>query len=835
MAAANADLLRLADADRRQLEAWLLEFEASWADGRLSASLARWAPPGHPLRVPLLVEMVKIDLERQWGLNRRACVEGYLHTYPELGTPDTVAADLLQAEYEVRRQFHDPVTPDDYPRRFPRQAEEFRRLVREAKEWTGPVPGNRETAAVASTQSGRAHPSWVPQVVPERFGRYRLVGKLGGGGMGTVYLAEDTELVRKVALKVPNSATVGSSELRERFKREARAAAALSHPNLCPVYDVGEIEGIPFFVMAHIEGRPLSDVIAESRAGGRALPQEWCAGVIGKVARALEAAHSRGVIHRDLKPANIMLKKGAAEGVEDDPVVMDFGLARRVQDNRLTGSGMLLGTLPYMPPEALEDSGAESGPGGDIYTLGVIFYELLTGRLPFDKAGMGVAVQIAREEPPRPAALRAEIDPRLEAVCLKAMAKQPKERYASMADFAAALEDWRGAASGPAPRPAPGSRRRVRPPGRLVIAAGAATFLVLGAGFYLSFNNNPTDSGPRTDSSPRKADRPVALPLQADALALATELLDADPWQVAELTTKLEAHRVQVVPLLNAELDKKAAPGLSENAVETRARRRANAAAALFRLGQDRRVLPLLDRGGDPRFRAYLLDRLTGMQGLARAMTKRLKEETAWELQFNGETSHVLTPLRCSGNSSITLEAFGTPAARGGVILGDFRVGGIGLTIYDKNERWHFFAFDGRNYRNAFSDQPVALKRRVHLAGVFDREQHEVRMYVDGVLQAVHDKTDGGFRPSRFPIMIGADPNDRGVPQWFFPGRIKEVRYSKGALYLKTFTPPQRLVSSKNTLLLLHFDEGEGDIAYDSSGNRHHGLIRNATWVKTSK
>jgi serine/threonine protein kinase len=371
--------------------------------------------------------------------------------------------------------------------------------------------------------------------------------------MGTVYLAEDTELTRTVALKVPHPAAVESPEMRERFKREARAVAALSHPNLCPVHDVGEIEGTPYFVMAYVEGSPLSEVLAEFHKTGRPLPQDWCASVVSKVARALQEAHGHSIVHRDLKPANIMMKKGPGKKLKDEPVVMDFGLARQVKDDRLTGSGVVMGTLPYMPPEAFLNPGAETGPGGDIYTLGVILFELLTGRLPFEAPGMAVAVQIASEIPsPAPTSLRADLDPRLEAVCLKAMAKKPEERYATMADFAAALVECRRGPvdSGPTPRvksrpakeepasnpfveitapvdqstksspyPAPRSDRRGPLSRRLVLAAGgaAAVFLVF-AGFYFYFKYT-TREGPSVGfgfGTPPDQDKPVHPPVNPE-------------------------------------------------------------------------------------------------------------------------------------------------------------------------------------------------------------------------------------------------------------------------------------------------------------------------------
>jgi serine/threonine protein kinase len=209
-----------------------------------------------------------------------------------------------------------------------------------------------------------------------RLGRYEILRRLGQGGMGTVYLAQDTQQDREVALKVPRLDRGPSAQVRERFLREAKAAATLDHPNICSVYDAGEIDGVLFATMAFIDGRPLTELI---RAGKR-LPERAVAVLVRKLARALAAAHEKGVVHRDLKPANVLLT------LQNEPVITDFGLALRLgqEEARLTGEGAVLGTPAYMPPEQVNGETAAMGPACDIYSLGVLLYELLTGRLPFE-------------------------------------------------------------------------------------------------------------------------------------------------------------------------------------------------------------------------------------------------------------------------------------------------------------------------------------------------------------------------------------------------------------------------------------------------------------------
>jgi serine/threonine protein kinase len=259
-----------------------------------------------------------------------------------------------------------------------------------------------------------------------------LLKTLGQGGMGAVYLAHDTQLDRQVALKIPQLGDVQDAISRERFLREARAAAALHHANVCPIYDVGDINGVPYLTMAHIAGQPLSALLP--RNGAKNLPQREAASIVQKTALALDEAHRLGIIHRDLKPGNIMIDS------KGEPVVMDFGLARRSNaDARLTSPGMVMGTPAYMSPEQARGDPDEMGPACDIYSLGVVLYELLTGQLPFVGDTLSVLSQLVTDEPKPPSVLRPDVDPRLEDICLKAMSKKPEARFPSMAEFGSAL------------------------------------------------------------------------------------------------------------------------------------------------------------------------------------------------------------------------------------------------------------------------------------------------------------------------------------------------------------------------------------------------------------
>ena len=299
---------------------------------------------------------------------------------------------------------------------------------RSADSTQGVPAAARTTAAVPLAPAG-TDPPRVDEL-PQQFGRYRLIKRLGRGGMGSVYLAHDGELDRQVALKVPRFSSDEDTETRQRFQREARAAATIEHPNICPIYDVGASGGIPYVTMAYIEGRTLAQLIKHQPR----LPARPVAAVVRKLALAMHAAHSRGVVHRDLKPANVMINK------QHEPIVMDFGLARRASDVRLTTSGAILGTPAYMSPE--QARGEESGQAADIYSLGVILYELLTGRTPFTGDIQSVLAQVLSRPPDPPTSHNPEADPALSAICLKAMSKQPGDRYRSMQELAKALQSY---------------------------------------------------------------------------------------------------------------------------------------------------------------------------------------------------------------------------------------------------------------------------------------------------------------------------------------------------------------------------------------------------------
>jgi serine/threonine protein kinase/Flp pilus assembly protein TadD len=273
-------------------------------------------------------------------------------------------------------------------------------------------------------------------MIGQTISHYRILEKLGEGGMGVVYKAQDTRLDRLVAIKFLPHHLSSSRENKERFIQEARAAAALNHPNILSVFDIGDQDGKMFFVMEYVEGKTLKSHISSLKAGN-GVPVRQSIDWAIQIAHGLKAAHEKSIVHRDIKPENIMLTK---DGL---PKIMDFGIAELKSGTGLTRTGTSLGTLTYMSPEQAQGTAADQR--SDLWSLGVVLFEMLTSDLPF-KAEHEAALLylIVNEKPPVPSALDRKIPQQVDAVVRKMLEKDPGLRYQSTDELIRTLEKTRG-------------------------------------------------------------------------------------------------------------------------------------------------------------------------------------------------------------------------------------------------------------------------------------------------------------------------------------------------------------------------------------------------------
>ncbi len=462
------------------------------------SDLRRLVPPADdPQRERVLLTLIKVDQEHRWRHDDRKALEAYLDDWPELANKPRVLAELLEAECTTRAFADDVPTVEDIRSRFPDIWEEIdlRQIQGKVeKDRRGSVSGP-ESRGVSDTSA----PKWDDTLSRngcefrlsegEQFGRYEIRKLLGEGGMGTVYCAYDLHLEREVALKIPRFDTAIDSAAIERFISEAKAAAGIDeHPNICTIYDAGEIEGTYYIAMRLIRGRSLASLIEEDTLD----PCE-AAEIIHKISLALATVHAAGIIHRDIKPSNVMIDESG------QPLLMDFGLARREQlvvdsyANGLAGrpesqlashtshSGLLLGTPAYMSPE--QASGEPVDARSDVYGLGVLFYQMLTGRLPFTGSLDQMLKDIRSTEPPRPRVHRPGLPDRVEAICEKAMAKNPSDRFQSAGELSKALQSFIDGLTRPA---------GFRPRRRKVVWAIATVALLFAAAFLFLKTGNGT-------------------------------------------------------------------------------------------------------------------------------------------------------------------------------------------------------------------------------------------------------------------------------------------------------------------------------------------------------
>lgn len=355
-------------------------------------------------------------------------------------------------------------------------------------------------------------PSGIPSLAAKVPG-YEILGVLGEGGMGVVFQARHLVLNRFVALKMIRHAVYAREAERRRFRAEAEAVARLQHANIVQIFDVGEHDGLPFMALEFCPGGSLDKKLA-----GRPLPADEAAQLEEILARAVHAAHQKGLVHRDLKPANVLL---AEDGT---PKIGDFGLAKYLDGPGQTSMGVMVGTRNYMSPEQAAGDGKQVGPAADIWALGAILYEFLTGRPPFNAATpLDIALKLLDQEPAPPSELNPSVPAALEAICLRCLQKEPAKRYPSALARAEDLRRVREAEPTPLLTPRRPVIAKVRPSSlRAVAVLVAGVVLVSVATLLILWRGKDHSSADQSHSQPSAID-PVQPPEAIRVLGLDVE------------------------------------------------------------------------------------------------------------------------------------------------------------------------------------------------------------------------------------------------------------------------------------------------------------------------
>jgi serine/threonine protein kinase len=430
-----------------QIDTLCDSFESLWRAGtrpEIAHYLDKVAVSDRPA---FLRELLAIELDLRRGLGEHPCLTDELSRFP--GLEDAVREVFAQARLVARpsdSSMHATVTlqPDT------------------GRDTSLPIATTLPPQAGGSAGWTTTDGAGVGRAAGQSLGDYEILQEIARGGMGVVYKARQKKANRIVALKMILSGQLAGAEEVKRFYTEAEAAANLDHPNIVPVYDVGEVNGQHYFSMGYVDGPSLKQRVQQGP-----MPPREAAQLVKTIAEAVHYAHQKGVLHRDLKPANVLLARsgvvsgGVVSGEADkadrttthdspltthQPKITDFGLAKRLhEESGQTHTGQVMGTPSYMPPEQAAGKIAELGPAADVYALGAILYELLTGRPPFQAAStLEVLTQVLEQEPATPRSLNARIPRDVETITLKCLAKEPAKRYGSAHELAEDLDRYLG-------------------------------------------------------------------------------------------------------------------------------------------------------------------------------------------------------------------------------------------------------------------------------------------------------------------------------------------------------------------------------------------------------
>lgn len=691
---------------------------------------------------------------------------------------------------------------------------------------------SQETALPTGTGSGSASGLERGTVL----GQYRILAKLGQGGMGAVYKALHTKLEKTVALKVLPEDRLGKSDAIARFHREMKAVGKIEHPHLVRALDAGEADGSHYLVMEYVDGLDLSRLVKEQ---GK-LPIAAACELIRQAALGLQAAHQRGMVHRDIKPANLML----ARQDYGPPVVkvLDLGLARLVDESgtgetELTTDNQIMGTLDFMAPEQA-DSIKDVDTRADVYSLGATLFTLLTGRPPYHATGQQSFMQklsaLANAPLPNVRNQRPDVPSGLVAVLEKMLAKARDKRFKEPIEVAKALEPfaiganlaellddaktqathcmmphstatWAVPSTSPTllmPKPS-----RKRP----ALLAGIALlilvpFLLLYAGTIIRFATNQGE-----------------LVIEVDDPSIEVQII-----QNGAIVKDKTKDREFTLTATNGEI-KVLGDGIKVLTKEFQLTRGGKTIVNVTQeLVDARKPKPVLENSGDAHSGSYAVS-------------------------FDGQDDYVtIQTLTIDIGKPLTIEAEVTvakPPENGAACLvhvdGYFRI--VAQQYGQGQPVWAAGGYDAANAGITIPSDPgaFAIQKRTFVAAVYDRGK--ITLFVDGRRMDSPTKAfqDGKITDVAGPVELtkhGQAGTTIGVIEprqvlnklrYAFPfqGQIHRVRISNVARYTEDFTPPKRFEPDEHTLALYHFDEGQGDVLKDSSGNGHHGKIVGATWV----
>ena len=626
-------------------------------------------------------------------------------------------------------------------------------------------------------------------------GDYVVLDRIGAGGMGQVYKAQHKVMDRIVALKTLPPAATKLEAAVKRFHREVKVAARLSHPNIVTAHDAGEAHGTHYLVMELVEGDDLASYVRKHRRLSVPVALDFTI----QAARGLECAHNENIIHRDVKPSNLLLdSKGTVK-------VLDMGLARLNQSigpddftgqQTLTGTGQAMGTIDYMPPEQAENV-KEADERSDIYSLGCTLHYFLTGRAVYGGDTTVMRLLAHRDaDIPSLRAERPDVPEHLDTVFQKMVAKKPEDRYGSMTEVIAELEKCAA--------PKPDEFAETADLGDTPLASAQVE----------------TQPLLKSEETPGDESLMLGLPVVSPVETMRRRVPKKDNRVLYGAIGAGACLLVLVVGLFVAMRpgEEEVAQGDGGVGVEE---------MEVTEEPSTPRVEPKSEAGG-----ASQIASSGNKPTTVASSIKTAGSGDNWALEFDGESSYVLSPLACNGVYPITVEGFVNLAPDESSVKNARTVVSVGrLTLELSTVRWRF---GGLNDESKFVeiDSPARPNRRIHLAGVCDGKS--LRFYVDGVLQHSPASFVQSHPPNRHAsVAIGKARSQLGSPG--FHGIIDEVRISNTARYSEDFTPQRRFEPDEHTMALYHFDEGSGDVLKDASGNGHDGKIVGAKWVKVEE